>query len=87
MGSDSDCEAPKEETEEEVWVFLEILFLPQKCGFYRIPKANKRIQAEEEEKKAAQKKQAKLECLHVCIAMVGRIVFLCYHMFLGLELS
>ena len=29
MGSDSDCEAPKEETEEEVWVFLEIPFLPQ----------------------------------------------------------
>ena len=33
-------------------------------------KANKRIQAEEEEKKALQEKQAKLECIHVCIAMV-----------------
>ena len=33
-------------------------------------KANKRIQQEEDEKKAAQKKQDKLECMHVCIAMV-----------------
>ena len=33
-------------------------------------KANKRIQQEEDEKKAAAEKQAKLECMHVCIAMV-----------------
>ena len=33
-------------------------------------KANKRIQQEDDEKKVAQEKQAKLECIHVCIAMV-----------------
>ena len=33
-------------------------------------KANKRIQQEDDEKKVAQEKQAKLECVHVCIAMV-----------------
>ena len=86
MGSDSDCEAPKEETEEEVWVFLEIPFLPQKMWFlsYSEGKQTNPSRGRGEEGCPEETGQAGVLARLHCYGMVGTSVFLCISLLLGL---